>query len=120
MAKRTGPTNPITKKLIADLRTLSTKEKSKIWDRVADDLLKPSRTRRKVNIYSINKCADEGETALVPGKVLSDGNLTKKITVAAFQFSEKAREKINKTGKAISLRDLMKDNPNGKKIRIIG
>ncbi len=120
MTKRTGPTNPITKKLVAELRTLSTKEKAKIWDRVADDLLKPSRTKRKVNIYRINKYAKDGETVLVPGKVLSDGNLSRKINVAAFQFSEKAIDKINKSGKAISLKELMKDNPKGKNVRIIG
>ena len=32
-------------------------------------------------------------------------------------FSE---EKINKIGKAIKLQDLMKENPKGKKVRIIG
>ena len=48
------------------------------------------------------------------------GDLTKKITVAAYQFSESAEEKINKVGKAISIRELMKENPKGKRIRIIG
>ena len=82
--------------------------------------MKPSRTRRKVNIYSINAYAKDGETVLVPGKVLSEGNLSRKVNVAAFQFSEKAREKINKSGKAISLREIMQSNPKGKNIRIIG
>ncbi len=119
MAKRTGPTNPQLKKLIADLRSLSTKEKVSLWGRLADDLSRTTRQRREVNLYRINN-AKEGETAVVPGKVLSKGDLNKKTTVAAFRFSEKAKEKINKTGKAISLQQLMKENPKGKKCRIIG
>ena len=64
--------------------------------------------------------AVDGEIIVVPGKVLSMGDLTKKITVAAYQFSENAEEKINAVGKAISIRQLMKENPKGKRIRIIG
>ena len=120
MAKRTGPTSTVTKKLIADLRSLSTKERVKIWSRLADDLSKSTRSRRRVNIHRINKHIKETEIAVIPGKVLSEGNLNKKVTVAAFKFSDKAREKINKTGKAVSLIQLMKDNPKGKKVRIIG
>ncbi len=120
MAKRTGPTNPITRKLIADLRSLSTKDQAKIWDRIADELSKPERKRKNVNIYKINKYAGDGETVLIPGKVLSDGNLTKKVIVAAFQFSGKAKEKISRTGNAVYIRDLMKSNPKGKNVRILG
>lgn len=117
MAKRTGPTNPQLKKLIADLRSLSTKEKVNLWKRLADDLSRSSRQRREANLYRINKYTKEGETAVVPGKVLSKGELNKKITVAAFRFSEKAKEKISK---AVSLQQLMKENPKAKNCRIIG
>lgn len=120
MAKRTGPSNLATKKLIADLKSLSTKEKVKIWKRVANDLEKSTRQRRKVNVYKIDKYTKTGETAVIPGKVLSEGDFTKKLTVAAFSFSEAAKNKINKTGKAITIRQLMKDNPKGKKVRILG
>ena len=117
---RTGPTNLITKKLIADLRSLSTKEKINVWRRLANDLAKATRQRREVNLYRINDNIKDGEIAAVPGRVLSEGNFNKKVTVAAFNFSNKAKEKINKTGKAVSIQQLMKDNPKGKKVRIIG
>ena len=119
MAKRTGPVSTITKNIIADLKTLSTKEKVKIWRRIADDLSKSTRSRRKVNVYKLNKFLREGETGVVPGKVLSQGDFNKKNTIAAFQFSETAREIINSSGKAVSIRQLMKDNPKGKKDLII-
>ncbi len=120
MAKRTGPTNLVLRKLIADLKSLSTKEKVKLWRTLANYLESSTRQRREVNVYKINKYTKEGETALVPGKVLSEGELTKKVTVAAYRFSDKAKNKINKVGKAITIHQLIKDNPKGKKVRILG
>jgi len=120
MVKRTGTTNLMLKELIIILKKLSTKEKVNIWKRIAKDLEKPARQRRKANIFKIDKYTKKDETAIVPGKVLSEGELTNKITIAAWEFSDKAREKINKVGKAISIKELMKSNPKGKKVRIIG
>ena len=43
------------------------------------------------------------------------------MTIAAWSFSEKAQEKIQKAGgKYISIDDLLKSNPDGKDIRILG
>ncbi len=120
MAKRTGPTNKNLRELIEKLKELSIKEDVKIWKRVAKDLEKPSRQRRKTNIYKIDKYTKKDEIAIVPGKILSIGELTKNITIAGFQFSDSAKLKINKVGKAISIQELIKQNPKGKKVRIIG
>ena len=120
MVKRTGPQNLTLKTLIRDLTKLGKKNKVKLWLRIAKDLSKSTRIRRAVNLYRIDKHTREGEIALVPGKVLSVGTLTKNLTISAYQFSDKALEKINKSGKAIKLQELIKDNPEGKKIRIIG
>jgi len=118
--KRTGPQTLELKDLIKELKTLASKENVKLWKRIASDLEKPTRIRRKTNLYKINKYTKEDETAIVPGKVLSLGDLTKKITIAAYQFSDASLNKINKVGKAISIKELMKQNPKGKKVRIIG
>lgn len=118
--KRTGPTNLQLQGLVTELRKLSYKEKCRIWNRIAEDLEKPTRKRREVNIERLNKCCTNGETIIVPGKVLGTGNLEHKINVAAFRFSGIAKEKINKTGKAISIQELMKSNPKGKGVKIIG
>ncbi|MBS3154889.1 50S ribosomal protein L18e [Candidatus Woesearchaeota archaeon] len=120
MSTRTGPTNLVLQKLINDLKILSAREKINLWKRIAYELEKPTRVRREVNVYKINKFTEDDEIALVPGKVLNEGELTKKITVAAFRFSDAAKNKINKIGKAISIQELMKQNPKGKKVRIIG
>ncbi len=120
MVKHTGPTTLELQKLIIELETLSKKQKVKIWKRVAQDLSKPTRIRREVNLYKINKNTRQGETALIPGKVLSLGNIDKRLTIAAYKFSNEAKEKINKIGKAITIKELIKENPKGENIRIIG
>jgi large subunit ribosomal protein L18e len=114
MVKRTGPQNLELKNLISELKIIGNKNKINLWKRIAKELEKPTRIRREVNIYKINKYTKDGEIALVPGKVLSLGELNKKITVAAYQFSENAKEKINHIGKAISIKELVEKNPNPK------
>mgnify|MGYP001588451542 FL=1 len=119
--KRTGPTNPQLQKLIIDLKRLAAQKQVKIWKRAAEDLQRPTRIRRKVNLYKVEKYLKSGETALVPGKLLSLGNLTKKVEISAYQASQQAKEKIKRAGaKFLTLQELMKKNPDGKKVRIIG
>ncbi len=120
MVKRTGPTTLALQNLIMELSVLGSKEQAPLWKRLAQDLSKSTRIRRSVNIDRIQRYTRENEIALVPGKVLSGGELTKKLTIAAYQFSAKAKEKINKTGKAITIKQLMLENPKGNKVRIIG
>ncbi len=105
------------KNLIAGLR----KQKVKIWRRVAEELSKPTRKRRTVNLSKVERFAKEGETVIVPGKVLAAGNLTKRITIAAWQFSKKAEEMVKKSGSSTTtIEGLMKRNTKGTDVRILG
>lgn len=117
---RTGPTNIQLRKLISELRKLSGKENVKLWKAVATDLSRPTRNRREISVGKISKCSRANETVVVPGKVLSGGEITHKVTVAALNFSKQAREKINASGKATSIQELMKSNPKAQKARILG
>ena len=68
----------------------------------------------------ISRNAKEGETIIVPGKVLGYGDVGARITIAAFKFSEMARRKILEgKGKALSIQELMKENPKGVGVRIM-
>ena len=118
MAKK--PTNPVLQGLIQELKKKANEHKASIWKRIAEDLSKSSRQRRIINLYKINKYTKENETVIVPGKVLSVGDLDHNVTVAAFDFSGSASEKINKVGKAISINELIPEDPKGKRIRILG
>ena len=70
--------------LISSLKKLSIDRKVKIWKRIAVDLEKPTRIRREVNIYKLDKYCKDNETVIVPGKVLGMGDLTKKINAIVF------------------------------------
>lgn len=117
MVKRTGPTNEELASLIEDLKKFSLAEKSPIWKRIAKDLAKPTRQRRVVNIAKLNRFTKKGDLVIVPGKVLGTGDLNHDLTVAAWQFSSSAKEKIKNI---ITIRDLMKKQPKGKGVRILG
>lgn len=117
--RRTGPTNYQLQNLLNELEPIAVG--SKFWRRIVTDLKKPSRQRRTVNVYKINKVASDGDTIIVPGKVLSVGDLTKKVNVAAFTFSTEAAKKITSAhGKIMTIEELLKQNPDGKKVRILG
>ena len=121
MTKRTGPTNQLLKNLIMELKKRSNEQSVNLWKRIALDLEKPTRQRRVVNLSRINRYAKENDIIVVPGKVLGSGFLNHKLTISAYQFSEQAKDKIEKVGaKIIPLLELSKEKPNGKKIRIIG
>jgi large subunit ribosomal protein L18e len=119
--KPTGTTNPMLQGLIAGLRKKSREDEIPLWKKVADDLSRPSRKRRVVNLSKLDRFTKADETVVVPGKVLGSGDINHKVTVSAFQFSDGAKEKIAKAGGTImALDELMKDNPKGKRIRVIG
>lgn len=119
--KRTGPTNEELKNLICELYKISNESEVPLWRTIAYDLEKPSRIRRIVNIHRIQRNTKDDDIIVVPGKVLSDGELDHKVVVAAFKFSQNAKEKIVKAGgKAISIIELLKENKKGSKVKIIG
>lgn len=114
---KTGPTNIYVKNLIQEIKENASKEESAFWKRIRKELERSRRNRRSVNIERLETHTKDKETIIVPGKVLGDGELTHDITVAALQFSEKAKEKIKKT---MTIKELLKENPKGKGVRIIG
>lgn len=113
-------TNPSLIALIQDLKATSRDNDSALWRDIAVRLEKPNRNRAETNLSKIERYAADGETIVVPGKVLAAGKITKKINVAAYAFSEKAKVAIAESGgKAMSIRELMDTNPKGSDIRIM-
>lgn len=117
---KTGPTNKHLRSLIRELNKLGSVQNVKIWKNIAKDLSKSTRQRKVVNLFKINKLCKDNETIIVTGKVLGDGDLKRKLTVSAFNFSKSAKEKIEQSGgKALTINQLIKTNPKGSKVRII-
>jgi len=107
--------------LIDELQKASKENKAVIWKSIAKELSRTRRNRKEVNIRRLNKHTTDNETAIVPGKLLGDGNLDHKVNVAAFKLTPGAKEKVEKSGGSIlSIQDLIKKNPKGSKIKIIG
>jgi len=119
--RKAKTTNPELIELTRSLKKQSRENKAEIWRDIAERLAKPKRKRIVVNISHLNRHTQKNEIVVVPGKVLGAGEIRHAVTVAAFAFSEKAKEKIKaRRGKCLSFFDLMKKNPKGSKVRIIG
>ena len=107
--------------LIRDLKKQSRENQTEVWRSLAQHLSSSKRSRTAVNVSRLNRYTQEGETIAVPGKVLGAGTAKHPLTVAAFAFSDKAQSKIqNAKGTCLSIRDLMKKNPLGKNVKIMG
>ena len=121
MVRENKKTNPQLCSLIQTLKQQSYEKQTPLWKDIALRLEKPLQNWPEVNLSRIDRVVGEKEIALIPGKVLSSGNLTKKISIAAWSFSEQAKEKIKKAGgKSLSLEEILKQHPDGKNIRIVG
>jgi len=120
MVKRTGPTNPYLKSLVEDLRKKSFETNTPIWKDVAEKLSRSRRRKVAVNIFEIEKNTEKNDFVIVPGIVLSVGELSKPVNIAAWKFSASAEEKIKKAkGKMMSIEELAKENPKGTGVKIL-
>ncbi len=116
-----GKTNPELIALVTSLKNRGREEGAPIWRDIAQRLERPSRLWAEVNVGKLETTVGEGETAVVPGKVLSAGHVTRPIKVAAFRFSQKAEQKISAAGgSCMTLDQLAADNKTGKMCRIMG
>ena len=116
---QTKKTNEDLIDIIQQLNAGSFKHKAPIWHDLAKRLERSNRNWAQVNIAHITKHAKKNDTIIIPGKLLGAGYINIPITIAAFQSSENAREKIaNAGGKLLSFLELMKKNPKGTNIKI--
>ena len=119
--KNTKKTNPLLIQLINDLKKISWAEEAPIWRDIAKRLEKSLRNHSEVNISRIARYVKKGETIVIPGKLLGSGFIDFPVTVAAFKASDAAKKKIRQAGgKIISIHELVRMNPKGGKVRIIG
>ena len=96
------------------------KTKKPVWRKVAYELSRPRRQRVEVNLSKIDQYAPDDATVIVPGKVLGSGAISKKVTVAAFTFSESAKKLISSAGgKIVTIDGLQKTNPEGRGVMIL-
>lgn len=108
------------RKLIRNLREKSKENEAQIWEDLADRLNKSNRSRAEVNLSRINRNTSDGETIVVPGKVLGSGIMEHSVTIAAFDFSNRAESRIlNAGGEILSIEDLLEKKPEGSNVKIM-
>ena len=119
--KKANPTNPELVYAVRFLKKSAKQNDAKIWRKIAEVLSRTRRKRIAVNLSRVNRYTKDSETVVVPGKVLAAGEIDHPVTVTAFAFSQKAMTKIEKAkGKCLSYAELVKKNPKGSGVRIIG
>ncbi|HLF53803.1 MAG TPA: 50S ribosomal protein L18e [Candidatus Nanoarchaeia archaeon] len=94
--------------------------KNPAWLKFAKILSQSTKKHSSVNLEEIDKQTSLGDTVLVPGKVLSVGDITKKIRICSFGISKEALERLTKTkSEWVSILDEIKKNPKAEGLKII-
>jgi len=102
------------------VETIINAKRTQEWTRVSELLASPSRNAIKINLRRIDAETTEGDTIIIPGKVLGTGEITKKIRIGALQFSESAREKLRgKKCEIVTINEEIKKNPKAQGIKIL-
>ena len=118
--KETKSTNPELIQLIRFLKKQGKEKEANIWRDVAKHLAKTRQQRAIVNLSRLNRHTQKGDAVVVPGKLLGAGTLDHSVTVAAFNASDKAKEKLAAAkAKYLSIPELVEKNPKGSKIKIL-
>ncbi len=102
------------------VRTIETAKKNKAWLNIARLISNSKRKYPSINLKEIEKQSKEGDTVLIPGKVLGSGNLTKRIRISALNFSESAKEKLKaQKCEVVTIIEEMNKNPKAEGIKIL-
>ena len=121
MSKKSRKTNQSLIALIGDLKEQSRSTGSALWRDVALRLESSRSNWAEPNLSRLSRYASNDDMVLVPGKLLGSGDIEGQHSVAAYSVSAGARTKIEgEGGRVLTIRELMKENPDGKGVRILG
>jgi len=78
----------------------------------------PTRRQKDINVGELNEL-NEKKIMLI-GRVLGEGNISKKIMISALGFSEQAKEKLAKAGCEMkTIKQEIEDNPKLEGVKIL-
>jgi len=102
------------------VETISAARKNPNWRVLAKVLSGSTRKYSSTNLSAIDKATKAGDTIVVLGKVLSQGELTKKVKICSLSISEKAQEKLKETkSEIVSILEEIIKNPKAEGIKIL-
>lgn len=104
----------------AMIELIRTAKKHAGWLTISRMLSGPSQNYQALNLSEIDKHSKEGDTIVVLGKVLSSGDVSKKLRICALSISSSAREKLKKTkSEFVTIAEEIKINPKAEGIKFI-
>ena len=113
--------NSILVKTILELKEASRKNEAPLWRSIANRLEGSSRNWPSVNVSKLEYNVNKNGKAVIPGKLMGTGIVTKKMTVAAYSFTDSAKEKIQSAGgKCLTYKEMIKATPKGTDVMVIG
>src|SRR3989338_4909419 len=87
---------------------------SAFWMRAFALLQKPRRSKKGLNLSRLSSLTKEGDVVLVTDKLLGNGQMKHKLTIACEKFSSSASALLKKAGcKVMGVSQLRKENPKG-------
>ena len=108
-------------KTIIELKEASRKNEAPLWRSIANRLEGSSRNWPSVNVSKLEYNVNKNGKAIVPGKLMGTGIVTKKMTIAAYSFTDSAKEKIQSAGgKCLTYNEMIKATPKGTDVMVIG
>ena len=103
------------------MKKASLQHEAPIWKRVSEHALKPSSSRRTINVNAIDSRTKEGDVVVFPGKVLGTGNISHGISLFCFGISESAVSKIHRAGgRILDHTGVVSERPTGREVVLLG
>ncbi len=101
-------------------KTIEEASQHQKWHEIVKILSGSTRYHSSVNLFEIDKISKEGDILIIPGKILSKGELTKKVRICGLGISKATKEKLKKSkSEFVQLLDEIKKNPKAEGIKII-
>ena len=110
----TRKSNSTLVKTITELKEASRKNEAPLWRSIANRLEGSSRNWPSVNVSKLEYNVSKNGKAVIPGKLMGTGIITKKMTVAAYSFTNSAKEKC------LTYNEMIKAAPKGTDVKVIG
>ena len=112
--------SPELHRVIVALRRAADAHGAPVWGAVADRLERSRHPSRPVNVGQLERLTEADQTVIVPGKLLSEGPISKPITVAAYAWSPQAMAKVRAAGgHVLTIPELLKARPDGAGVRLL-
>ncbi len=120
MTDTTQKTNPVLRETVKACEEAARKNDAAVWQRVADELAASTRQMREVTLSDIERNTEDGDTVVVPGKVIGSGRFDRDVTVAAMDFSRGAMDAIDESGEVTYIDALVEETPEGSEVVLLG